>query len=118
MRGAGAKRAPCAGDDDGADAVIFVGGVKRLDQFTLHRGVEGVQLLGPAQGDGENLLGDLVLNGFVGHGSHLPDLSFRDAPQGADPESISPTLLRRDGFSDVQLHIKVHSFHSRPGMTE
>ena len=41
--------------------------------------------------------------------------SFRDAPLGAGPESITPD--RGHGFSDVQLHIKARSFHSRPGMT-
>jgi len=33
--------------------------------------------------------------------------SFRDAPQGAGPESMFP---RGHGFSDVQLHIKVRRF--------
>jgi hypothetical protein len=29
--------------------------------------------------------------------------------EGADPESIEPHDVRRNGFSDVQLHIKVRS---------
>jgi hypothetical protein len=37
--------------------------------------------------------------------------------EGAGPESISLSILWPDGFSDVQLHIKVRSLHSRPGMT-
>lgn len=36
--------------------------------------------------------------------------SFRDAPQGADPESISPRSVRPDGFSDAQLRIIVRDF--------
>jgi len=38
-------------------------------------------------------------------------------PAGLNPESITPQTLRRNGFSDVQLHIKARSLHSRPGMT-
>jgi len=38
-------------------------------------------------------------------------------PAGLTPESITPQTLRRNGFSDVQLHIKARSLHSRPGMT-
>jgi hypothetical protein len=38
--------------------------------------------------------------------------------EDASRESIAPQNMRSDGFSDVQLHIKALSFHSRPGMTK
>jgi hypothetical protein len=38
-------------------------------------------------------------------------------PAGLNPESITPQTLWRNGFDDVQLHIKARSLHSRPGMT-
>ncbi len=66
--GAGAEAAACAGHDDGADIVVLVGGVERVDHFLLHRAVEGVELVGPVQRDGENLIVDLVLDGLIRHG--------------------------------------------------
>jgi hypothetical protein len=45
----------------------------------------------------------------------LKRTSFRDAPLGAGPESI--TTSWEYGFSDAQLRIIARSFHSRPGMT-
>ena len=70
--GAGAEPAPRAGDDDGANVVVPVGLIERLDQFLLHKGVEGIELVGPVQRDGEDLLGNLVEDGLIGHG-----VSFR-----------------------------------------
>jgi hypothetical protein len=69
--GAGAEAAAGAGHDDGADVVVLVGGIERVDQFLLHGAVESIELVGPVQGDGENLLGDLVLDRLVRHGCFL-----------------------------------------------
>jgi len=41
-------------------------------QFCLHLRVEGVELVGPVQGDGEDLLGDLVFDRLIRHGGFLP----------------------------------------------
>src|SRR5947208_611657 len=73
--GAGAEGAPGTGDDDGADVVVLVGRVEGVDQFLLHRGVEGVELVRPVQRDRENLLGDLILDRLVGHGG-FPSCPF------------------------------------------
>jgi hypothetical protein len=42
--------------------------------------------------------------------------SFRDAPKGADPESIAPYDALIDGFSGAQLRTIARA-HARPGMT-
>jgi hypothetical protein len=68
---AGAEATPGAGDDDGADVVVLVGLVEGVDQLPLHGGVEGVELVRPVQCDGEDLFGDLVCDGLVGHGCFL-----------------------------------------------
>ncbi len=69
--GARAKAAPCAGDDDGADAVVLVGPIERVDQLRLHRAGEGVELVRPVQRDGEDVVGNVIENGFIGH-ARLP----------------------------------------------
>ena len=66
--GAGAEAAARAGDDDGADVVVLVGRVEGVDHLLLHGAGEGVELVGPVQRDGEDLLLDLVFDGLVGHG--------------------------------------------------
>src|SRR6185369_10673591 len=66
--GAGAEATARAGHDNGTDIVVLVGRVERVDQLLLHRAVEGVELVGPVQRDGENLIVDLVLDGLIRHG--------------------------------------------------
>jgi hypothetical protein len=63
--GAGAKPAARAGDDDRSDIVVLVGLVERVDQLLLHRAVEGIELVGPVQRDGENLFGDLIFDRLI-----------------------------------------------------
>src|SRR4029077_11154727 len=43
--------------------------------------------------------------------------SFRDGPKDQTRNPSLSTFYWRHGFSDVQLHIRVRSLHSRPGMT-
>ena len=74
--GAGAEAAAGAGDDDGAHIVVLVGRVEGVDQLLLHRAVEGVELVGPVQRDGEDLIVDLVLDGLIRHGGFLPLFLF------------------------------------------
>jgi hypothetical protein len=40
--------------------------------------------------------------------------SFRGAPLGASPESISPARLLHDEFSDARLRIMAHRLRSTP----
>ncbi len=70
--GAGAEAAACAGDDDGADIVVLVGGIEGVDHLLHHLAGEGVELVRPVQGDGEDLLGYLVFDRLIRHG-----ISFR-----------------------------------------
>ena len=72
-----ADAAAGTGDDDGADIIVLVGRIERLDQLPLHRAVEGVELVGPVQRDGENLIVDLVLDGLIRHGVFPCIFSFR-----------------------------------------
>ena len=99
--GAGAEAAAGAGDDDGADVVVLVGGVEGLDHFPLHGGVEGVELVGPVQRDGEDLLGDLVFDRLIRHRGFLScvvfDSSFRARSEATSP--ADPTIHDREyGF--------------------
>ena len=95
--GAGAEPAPGAGDDDGADVVVLVGLVEGVDQFLLHRGVEGVELVGPVQGDGQDLLGDLIFDRLIRHRGFLCGVvvlilpSFRACARH-DPSLLSKTM--------------------------
>src|SRR5262249_50566811 len=87
--GAGAETAARAGDDDGADVVVLVGRVEGGDHLLHHATGEGVELVGPVQRDGEDLVLDLVFDGLIGHGGFLPEhfqASFRDGAQAPDPE--------------------------------
>src|SRR5207248_4364646 len=85
----GAKAAARAGDDDGSDIVVLVGGIEGVDQFLLHGAVEGVELVGPVQRDGEDIFGDLVFDRLIRHWVWFPlgycfskcKPSFRDAPK-------------------------------------
>ncbi len=65
--GAGAEAAPRAGDDDRPHIVVLVGAVECVDQLRLHRGGEGIELVRPVQRDGEDLVGNVIENGFVRH---------------------------------------------------
>src|SRR5262249_38116773 len=60
------------GDDDGADIVILVGGIEGVDHLLLHLAGEGIELVGPVQGDGEDLLRHLILDRLIRHGDFLP----------------------------------------------
>jgi hypothetical protein len=94
---AGAEPAPSARDDDGPDVVVLVGGIKGGDQFLLHGGVEGVELVGSVQRDGEDLFGDFVFDRFIRHRmfpSGLLNSSFRDTRLRVDPESQSMKWTR------------------------
>src|SRR6266481_6055858 len=92
--GAGAEPAPGTGDDDGPAIVVLVGGIERIDQFLLHGAVEGVELVGPVQGDGENLLGDLVFDRLIGHRVFPLLLLFVSCIQGDRHGRACPGLSR------------------------
>ena len=85
-----AETAARAGDDDGPDIVVLVGGVEGVDQFLLHGAVEGVELVGPVQGDGEDLFVDLVLDGLIRHGCFLGFVSCHARPCAGHPRLLHP----------------------------
>ena len=64
--GAGAERAPGAGDDDRAHVVVGVGLAEGRDQLVAHQARERVQLVGPVQGDRGDTIGDVVADVLVG----------------------------------------------------
>ncbi len=74
--GAAAEVGPCAegaagtGDDDALDGVVGVGAVEGVDQLLRHERSEGVELVGPMQGEGEEAVFDgvtdvLIIGGHV-----------------------------------------------------
>src|SRR6185312_2788770 len=71
----GGERAPRPGDDDHLHLVVGGGPVDRLVQAGQHRLVDGVQLLGPVEGDPRGRAARLVEDGFA----HA--LSFRTIRQ-------------------------------------
>ena len=48
---AGGEGGAAAGQDDGADGLVAVGGAQRGGDLVVHGGVEGVAHLGPIEGD-------------------------------------------------------------------
>jgi hypothetical protein len=72
--GAGGKRLFAAGQDDAADAVVGVKAFERLAQLIHELVVQGVELLGPVQGDDAHFEAFRAFgagfNGFVG-GRHV-----------------------------------------------
>ena len=73
--GAGTEATPGAGDDDRAHRVVGVGLIEGVDQLDAHLRGEGVELVRAVQRDGEDAVGDLVLDRFVAHVS-LPGLQL------------------------------------------
>src|SRR3954468_981123 len=60
-----------AGEDHRTHVVVAIGAVQRIEQLRQHLSSEGVELVGPVQGDGEDAVLGLVLDLLVGHGSLL-----------------------------------------------
>lgn len=65
--GTGAEGSAVARDDDGPDRLVCLGGGVRPPQLPDHDGVDGVQLLGPVEGDGDRVSVDLVEDGVKVH---------------------------------------------------
>src|SRR6185312_2513048 len=100
--GAGAEGAAGAGHDDGTDIVVTIGPVEGGDHLLLHGGVEGVGLVGPVQGDRQNLLGDLVFDGLIRHRDaslYRLQPANRRAPLDASPQSIPPIVVMDSGLA-------------------
>ena len=62
--GAGAERAPGAGDDDDAHRVVRIGLVEQRLELQPHPRVVGVELVGTIEGDRGDALIDFVARGF------------------------------------------------------
>ncbi len=80
---AGAEAAPGAGDDHRLDRVVGVGGVEGGDHVGHHLAGEGVQLVGPVEGDGRDAVLHVIEQGLESRLGH-----------GASPVAFSPTRPR------------------------
>src|SRR6185312_11940671 len=66
--GTGAEAAAGTGEDHGADVVVAVGAVHRIEQFRQHLAGEGVQLVRPVQRDRQDAVLRRILDLLVLHG--------------------------------------------------
>ena len=64
------------GDDDHSHIVIRIGSIEGRDQFTAHRAVEGVHAVRAVEGQGEDAILYLVIEGFELHGGLRSRLVF------------------------------------------
>ncbi len=86
-----AEAASLTGDDDGADRLVASRRLDRGEQLGAHRCVEGIQRLGPVEGDGRDGVGQIDPDRLVRRLAHRAIL-----PAGAGP-TVSRLRCRPDG---------------------
>ena len=69
--GPGTEGTAGAGDDDGTHLVVGIGPIERVDQLRHHAGREGVELVRPVEGDGQDAVVDVKEDRFVVHAGRL-----------------------------------------------
>ena len=65
--GPGAEGPPRPGHDDGAHVIIRIRLVIRINKFLPHDACKGVEFVGPVQGDGQDLILNVILDMLIGH---------------------------------------------------
>src|SRR6266849_10106316 len=92
--GAGAEGPAGAADDDGAHLVHRVHALEEVYKFPAHRRVEGVELVGPVEGDGHDAVGEIGQQSLVCHGLSVPPGSFRSERRNV--------VARRCGLGNIR----------------